>query len=205
MAEFNIMEKLAQFNHDFDCDCIIVDKVFASCQQRECFPEVEVKMSEKKFERIRFRPGFIVPNTLIVTDTETPNFRRVRFTIRVPFQVLDCNGNIIAEGFLPDIYKDIILYIPDARDEFDFRIVVETSSEVLLPPVQTGEDFVFTVGVFIIIKVVGTVQLLVPAFGYCPPPLPCEDFSPEDICEDFLEYAPFPEFFPPQLDCFPEP
>lgn len=208
MAEFNIMEKLTQNNHEFDCDCIIVDKVFASCQQRECFPEVEVEICDKTFGRIRFRPGFIVPNTLIVTDTDTPNFRRVRFTVRIPFQVLDPNGNIIAEDFLPDIFKDIILYIPDARDEFDFRIVVETSSEVLLPPVQTGDKVVFTAGVFIIIKVVGTVQLLIPTFGYCPPPLPCEEFSPQDICEDFLEYAEFPDFFPPQLDgpgCWPEP
>ncbi|CAK7053650.1 hypothetical protein CIW83_07325 [Tissierella sp. P1] len=202
MAEFNIN----QISQELDCDCIIVDKVFASCQQRECFPEIEVEICEKKFERIRFRPGFIVPNTLIVTDTDIPNFRRVRFTIRIPFQILDCNGNIIAEGFLPDIFKDIILYIPDARDEFDFRIVIETSSEVLLPPVQTGDNLIFTAGVFIIIKVVGTVQLLIPTFGYCPPPPPCEEFSPQDICEDFLECAPFPEFFPPQigdLECPP--
>ena len=95
MAEFNIN----QISQELDCDCIIVDKVFASCQQRECFPEIEVEICEKKFERIRFRPGFIVPNTLIVTDTDIPNFRRVRFTIRIPFQILDCNGNIIAEGF----------------------------------------------------------------------------------------------------------
>ena len=54
-----------------DIDCVIVDKVFASCQQRECFPEVEVDIKDcKKFGRIRFRPGFIVPNTLDVTDIE---------------------------------------------------------------------------------------------------------------------------------------
>lgn len=203
MAELNNY----QFNNEFDFDCIIADKVFASCQQRECFPEVEAEICDKTFGRIRFRPGFIVPNTLIVTDTDTPNFRRVRFTVRIPFQVLDPSGTIIAEGFLPDIFKDIILYIPDARDEFDFRIVIETSSELLLPPVQTGDKVVFTVGVFIIIKVVGTVQLLIPTLGYCPPPPPCEEFSPQDICEDFLEYAEFPEFFPPQLgdgECPPQ-
>lgn len=196
MDEFNINE----IRQRFDADCIIVDKVFASCQQRECFPELEVNLGENRiYERIRFRPGFIVPNTLIVTDTATINFRRVRFTVRIPYQVLDANGNIIVEGFLPDILKDIILYIPDARDEFDFRIVVETSSEVLAPPVQTGSNLVFTVGSFIIVKVVGTVQLLIPAYGYCPEPLPCDEFSPTDIC-DIFEFADFPEFFPPQLE-----
>lgn len=73
-------------------DCIIVDKVFASSQQRECFPEIEVDLDEDTFGRIRFRPGFIVPNTLIVTDIEgQPDFRRVRLTVRIPFQVLDTN------------------------------------------------------------------------------------------------------------------
>lgn len=186
-----------------DIDCIIVDKVFASCQQRECFPEVEVEIDDCTFGRIRFRPGFIVPNTLIVTDIEgQPDFRRARFTVRIPFVVLDPNGNIIAEDFLPDIYKDIILYIPDARDEFDFRIVIETQSVVLAPPVQTGDTVTFPVGTFVIVKVVGTVQLLVPAFGYCPEPPECTEFSPTDVCDAF-EFADFPEFFPPQLPTMP--
>ncbi len=186
-----------------DIDCIIADKVFASCQQRECFPEVEVCIDKKTFGSIRFRPGFIVPNTLIVTDIEgQPNFRRVRFTVRIPFVVLDPNGNVIAEGFLPDIFKDIILYIPDARDEFDFRIVIETQSVVLAPPVQTGDNITFPVGTFVIVKVVGTVQLLVPTFGYCPEPPECTEFSPTDVCDAF-EYADFPDFFPPQLPTMP--
>lgn len=188
-----------------DIDCIIVDKVFASCQQRECFPEVEVSLEKKeKFGRVRFRPGFIVPNTLIVTDIEgQPDFRRVRFTVRIPFNVLDPHGNVIKEEFLPDIYKDIILYIPDARDEFDFRIVIETSSAILSPPVQTGDDINFPVGVFVVVKVVGTVQLMIPAFGYCPEPPECTEFSPTDVCDAF-EYEDFPEnFFPPQLDVGP--
>lgn len=184
-----------------DQDCIIVDKVFASCQQRECFPDVEVDIGNKTFDRIRFRPGFIVPNTLIVTDIQNqPNFRRVRFTVRIPFQVIDDNGNVIKEAFLPDIFKDIILFIPDARDEFDFRIVIETRSVLLGIPVVTGNEVNFTVGVFLITKVVGTVQLLIPAFGYCPEPPFCDEFSPEDICETF-DYAEFPDdFFPPQMN-----
>lgn len=184
-----------------DIDCIIVDKVFASCQQRECFTDVEVCIDDENFGHIRFRPGFIVPNTLVVTDLDgQPDFRRVRFTVRIPYNVLSPNGNVISEEYLPDIFKDIILYIPDARDEFDFRIVVETASTVLTPPIQTGDTITFPVGVFVVVKVVGTVQLLIPAFGYCPEPPECTEFSPTDICEAF-EYADFPEnFFPPQLE-----
>lgn len=199
MEDNNINEKVMEVMHEIDCDCIIADKVFASCQQRECFPEVIADLCDKTFGRIRFRPGFIVPNTLIVTDTDTPNFRRVRFTVRIPFQVLDPNGNVIDEDFLPDIFKDIIIFIPDARDEFDFRIVIETKSEVLAPPTVTDGTVIFTVGTFIIVKVVGTVQLLIPTFGYCPEPDPCDEFSPQDICEMF-DYAEFPDFFPCQMN-----
>ena len=196
--------KMLEAMGSIEIDCIIVDKVFASCQQRECFPNIEVNIDDETFGRVRFRPGFIVPNTLIVTDIEgQPDFRRVRFTVRIPFNVLNPNGNVISEDFLPDIYKDIILYIPDARDEFDFRIVIETSSIVLSPPVQTGDKITFPVGVFVVVKVVGTVQLLIPACGYCPEPPECTEFSPTDVCDAF-EYADFPEnFFPPQLENSP--
>lgn len=190
-------KKMTQQFPNLDRDCVIVDKVFASCQQRECFPEVEVDIGDETFGRIRFRPGFIVPNTLRVTDTEEDNFRRVRFTIRIPFQVLAPNGDILEEEFLPDVPKDIIIFIPDARDEFDFRIVVETKSEILAPE-EINDTVVFTVGTYIIVKVVGTVQLQIPVYGYCPTPLPCEEYSPEDICEVFDE-SEFPDFFPIQM------
>ncbi len=207
MKELNKLdvENLGQILEIMDCDCIIVDKVFASCQQRECFPKVEIDLKGKTFENIKFKPGFIVPKTLIVTDIDnTPNFRRVRFTLRIPFEIITTEGKII-EGFLPDILKDIIMFIPDARDEFEFRIVVETSSDKLGQPIQTEDTLTFAAGVFIIVKVVGTVQLLIPTFGYCPPPDPCEEFSPEDICDNF-DYLEFPDFFPPQFeDLYPEP
>ena len=199
MKDLNLDNTVLEMLECFENDCIIVDKVFASCQQRECFPKIEVNLDGKTFKSIRFKPGFIVPGTLTVTDIENrPNFRRVRFTLRIPFEVTTTCGTIIP-GFLPDIFKDIIIFLPDARDEFEFRIVVETSSVLLGQPIQTGKTLTFAVGVFIIVKVVGTVQLLIPTFGYCPEPDPCEEFSPENICDEF-DYSPFPDFFPPQFD-----
>lgn len=200
MDELNIDKKMEELFNWMDCDCIIVDKVFASCQQRECFPQIDIDLDEKTFGDIKFKPGFIVPNTLVITDIENrPHFKRVRFTLRIPFEVLDNKGKVIKKGFLPDILKDIVLFIPDARDEFKFEIVVETSSRLLGQPLQTEKTLTFAVGVFIIIKVVGKVQLLVPTFGYCPEPDPCEEFSPEDICDEF-DYEQFPDFFPPQFE-----
>ncbi|EOC99962.1 hypothetical protein [Caldisalinibacter kiritimatiensis] len=200
-----IMEQ--DLNYITENVCIITDKVYAHCQQRECFPDVEVDLEGKKFESIKFKPGFIVPNTLVVTElTNRPNFKRVRFTLRIPYEITTKEGSVI-EGFLPDILKDIVLFIPDdVRDEFDFRIVVETSSKVLDGVIESDGTINFAVGVFIIVKVVGRVQLLIPAYGFCPEPPECEEFSPDgDICERFFEYEPFPDFFPPQFeDIYPD-
>ena len=173
-----------------EIDCVIVDKVYASCSQRHCIPKVESNIaSGKTFKEIKFKPGFIVPNTLTITDIENrPQFRRVQFTLRVPYEIIYTDGTS-EEKFLSNILKDIVLFIPDARDEFTFEIIIETFSKTLGMPV----------GVFLIVKVVGRVQLLIPTFGFCPEPIECEDFSQKDICDNF-EYEPFPDFFPPQFE-----
>jgi hypothetical protein len=58
---------------------------------------------------------------------------------------------------------------------------------------------VFTVGIYNIIKCELIVQLVIPAFGFCPPPAPCETLG--EPCEVFNAQLP-PAFFPPQLDDF---
>lgn len=180
--------------------CIITDKVYSHCQQRECLLDIEVNLEGKIFSSIKFHEGTVKEGTLVVTDIlGRPNFKRVQFTLEVKYTITTTDGTNI-EGTLPDILKDIVMFIPDdARDEFSFRIVVETSSKIL-EYVQSNGTFIMAVGVFVITKVVGKVQLLIPAFGYCPEPPECEEFSPDgDICERF-DYEPFPEFFPPQFE-----
>ncbi|MCC5911505.1 MAG: hypothetical protein JJT76_13800 [Clostridiaceae bacterium] len=196
---------------EFDQVCIIADKVYAHCQQRECFEEIQVRLPEGgpfEFVDIIFNPGEIIEGTLIITPLpDKPNFSRVKFRVRVTFNARVRNtktGAIInVPGRLPDISKDIVLYIPEARDEFTFEIVLETASKKLTKPYESCGSLVFAAGVFMIIKVVGRVQLLIPEFGFCPEPPPCEEFLPPDVCDDFDE-EDFPEFFPEQLDDYDE-
>ena len=118
-----------------EVDCVIVDKVYSQCQDRKCFPQIEVSTENRTFERIRFAPGYIVPDTLIINDMPNkPHFRRVRFVLRIPYEVFFKEGPTL-RGNLPDIYKDIVMFMPDARDEFEFNIVVESSSNILGQPV----------------------------------------------------------------------
>lgn len=53
-----------------------------------------------------------------------------------------------------------------------------------------------TLGLFIIVKCELKVQLLIPAYGYCPIPDECAGVA-EDACKTFLE-GEVPDFYPPQ-------
>lgn len=196
---------------DFQPVCILADKVYAHCQQRECFEEVAIQLPKGgpfEFVDIKFNPGVIVPGSLTITPIKNrPNFSRVRFRISITYTLKVKNlqtGIIVSlEGVLPEIQKDIVMFIPEARDEFSFDIVIETASQILTDPIVENCELVFAVGVFIIVKVVGRVQLLIPEFGFCPEPPECEDFNGELACIDF-EILPFPEFFPKQFEDIPE-
>ncbi|KAJ52021.1 YVTN family beta-propeller protein [Clostridium tetanomorphum] len=190
--------------------CILANKVFSHCQSRDCQNNVVIEppvgTTFDSIQSVTFGNGTIVPGSLIVTPLdERPNFSRVQFTIDVPVTIKYNNGSTLETSLLP-ISKDIIMFMPKSRDEFNFDIVLETRTNLLNTPIISGEDIVFAAGVFIVIKVVGEVQLLIPAFGYCPEPPECEDYTgpvPEDVCEIFLDFTqtPFPEdFFPPQYE-----
>lgn len=188
------------YKMDFDIqqvrevDCIVVDKVYAQYQARECITQVEVGIKKDSFDGIRFAPGYIVPDTLVINDIPNkPHFRRVRFDLRIPYEIFFKDGTTRQEN-LPEISKDIVMFIPDARDEFEFKIVLETSSNILGQPLIDETNVSFSAGIFMIIKVVGQVQLLVPTFGFCPEPPPAIDFSQEDACDNFENHL-FPVFF----------
>ena len=86
---------------------------------------------------------------------------------------------------------EIIARVLDARIE---RVNCDTSD-----PYDDVCFAVFTVGVYNVIKCELIVQLVIPAFGFCPPPAPCERLG--EPCEIFNAELP-PAFFPPQLDDF---
>lgn len=190
--------------------CVIVEKVFFSCQQRECFPNLVVELpiggGPFTFESITFNNGVILPDSIIITPIPgRPNFARAQFTIQICYTVTVRNaiGTLITiPGCLPDIFKDIVIYYPPTRPEFDFNLRVETRSELLVPAIISGDELLITVGSFVISKLTGLVQLAINAFGYCPEPPFCEEFPTEEPCIDFLNpnLTPFPtDFFPPQL------
>ncbi len=187
-------------------ECIVTDKVFFQCFQRECIPDFEVQLPAEggpfTFVDITFQEGFIVPGTLTITPVENmdPTLNRVTFTLRIPFvvRVRNAEGTIISIDSFVDFFKDDIIRIPENPfDEFSFDIVLETRSEALRVAIL-GSTLVVTIGSLVVIKVVGRVELVVLSLGFCVPDR-CEEFIPQDECEEFLN-LPFTQIFPDQLE-----
>ena len=202
---------VASFLAANESECIIAEKVYASCQQRECFPSFAVILPDGvppfNFISITFGNGVIVQSTIIITPIPSrPNFSRVQFAILIPYtlRLKDSVGQtFILTGNLPDISKDIVMYSPPTRPEFDLSLRVETRTEIVASPIFTSTTVQLALGSFVVTKVTGLVQLLIPSFGYCPEPCECEEFQPQNPCIVFFDtnVTPFPiDFFPPQLD-----
>ncbi|SNT02650.1 conserved repeat domain-containing protein [Anaerovirgula multivorans] len=200
--------KVLDFIPNFKSTCIIVDKVYSHCQQRNCFENITIDISSNSFKRIVFKSGFIMENTLIISNIKNrSNFKRVQFLLRIPFEITTGNQDII-EVYLPDIFKDIILFMPEARDEFSFKIVAETSSKLLRDPTILNNQLSLTAGVFIIIKVVGRVPLFIPALEFCQEFQSINEIynslagtytkNNENLACDPFQFSNSPNFFPVQ-------
>lgn len=183
--------------NDLHISPVMVNKVFSQCKQKHCLNEVNVEIGEDSFKDIVFKPGFILKNTLKIIDYEN-NLKRVRFTLKVPFEIKATKNKII-KGYLPDIEKDILMPFPKARDEFIFNILVETSTKLLGETVKNDNCLSFSVGMFIIIKVVGKVNILIPSYEFVPGPN-CEKICDRSIYDIFNSQEP--DLYPLQRNVF---
>ncbi len=157
-----------------------------------------------------------------------PNFKKliINYVISFYADYIDCNGvnksefyeinrtDVIGKFYCPDSIAQISAnYIPDEPPhDLDAHIIkLEMVAEALDGEiVETEEDLFFldiTLGYFLVVKCELIVQLLVPAYGYCPVPKePCCDEEPEEHpCVRFWN-SPIPKFYPDQnlQPLFPE-
>lgn len=193
-------------------ECILVDKVFDSCLKKVCFDDLEVALPDDIDLNfcdvdIRFENGIIKPGSLKVLESSIlpPDCKRVKLTVLIRFTVIiTCNGRVFEiPGTLPPIDLDVVMFHPDARSEFKFDVLVETQGELLDDSVESGcghnEILKLAIGVFIILKIVGKVQIkLDKQFPYCVPPRDCKDFSEMSPCDDFESHVFPSDFYPDQ-------
>ena|SRR5665648_2473 len=181
--------------------CIIVEKVYDSCLQKECDPAAVVTLPTGgpfTFESATFLNGTV--DNIIVTPIAGTLTARFQFTVEICFflTLLNPGGHLVTIPNLCITFnKDIVLYFPPSPTEFDFNLRVETRSEVLGTPTFTATTIEFAIGSYVISKITGCVQLQIPEYGFCPIPGVCEEFIPFNPCDDFAASTP-PDFFPPQ-------
>ncbi|GAB6087273.1 DUF4183 domain-containing protein [Alkaliphilus crotonatoxidans] len=173
--------RVLDFIKDQKPACVSLKKVFSQCKQRNCFEDVSIDLGNHEFERIQFQPGHIVKGSLTICSlAHRPDFKRITFHLRIPFSVFTRDGTIIS-GNLPDLLKNVVVFIPQTRDELTLDIMVETNTVSLgKPSVQTGQ-LRLSAGISSVIKVIGLMDMLIPSFdlNYIPGP-----------CEDYIEYKP---------------
>ena len=191
--------------------CVWVKKIYDACSQKECeefiFDDLNIP-TDVPLANLEVT-CHVIPNSEAFRDWSiTPidggplGLVKVTVCAELEFRVYDVNNpsNYALTQEEVCFFKEVILFAPDP---VKMQVLVESIFECLT---ATGEivngNFVVTaiVGAFIIVKTGLKVQLLIPAYGFCPVPPECEELG--DLCDQFLQ-RPFPSFFPPQIDDFP--
>lgn len=221
--DFNSIEEISADDikvlQDENYACIYVDKVFDHCWQKECLENFFIPSpndGECEFKFIKFGQGEIVGEPEVKRSyggssaANVNNGSLVTYKYKIPFKaVFKCHHKFEeVEGYIED-EKTVTMYIPYARKDFPFRFIIETQTEKLDGTQVMNEDggVTLTIGIIIVTKLIGKVQLAVAVREdeFCIPPRECNGIAPVDLCEEFLEedftgegFYPSPDFQPPE-------
>jgi hypothetical protein len=149
---------------------------------------------------------------------KNPSYKKVIVSLVISFYAdfIDYDGHtqsefyeinrteIIPKLYCPDSIAQISAsFVPNGKScDLDSEIVklemVAKCLEGVFNKDDAGNNVLdITLGFHLIVKCELIVQLLIPAYGYCPVPNQCEEEPEEDPCEKF-EKDPAPKFFPDQ-------
>ena len=185
--------------------CIQVNKVYDACLQQESFPNTQVVLpalsGTAPYTFISLRNSISqgnVENLSVTRLSDRPNCARVQADILIPVQVnySDATGTEYLSTGSISVHKDVILYVPDdSIIPYSIEATVGAIS-VIGTLVTTGDTATLTadVCISIITRVIATVDLLVPAFGFTEIP-PCEEYA-DEACDNFFCLP----LFPPQME-----
>lgn len=217
--------------------CIEVPKVFDQCLIKRCLvyaegPDTTTTDCELRSDPLINPKRYISSRdfkiTLLFVDKiplkNNPDFKKIVLHYLISFYAdyIDCDGRTKSEFF--EINRiDVIgkFYCPDSisqstttleeelcdKNIIKLEMVADALNGEILTDEHGDEVLDITLGYYIVVKCELIVQLLIPAYDYCPVPrVPCEEEPEEDPCEIF-ERAPVPKFYPDQNlePLFPDP
>ncbi|MBZ9692016.1 MULTISPECIES: hypothetical protein [unclassified Clostridium] len=148
-----------------------------------------------------------------------PGFKKIVISYKISFysDYIDANGvnqseffeinrtDVIGKFYCPDSIAQISAsFVPVQNAEdldsniIKLEMVADALDGELVEDEKCNDVLDITLGYYIVVKCELIVQLLIPAYDYCPVPKePCQEEPEEDPCERF-EKAPIPKFYPDQ-------
>ncbi len=181
--------------------CVEVNKVFDACIKQTQEEGLQLTLTNLTPTTPSYPLTFISAKSIGTTGTITnlqidrlqdrPNFARVQATITIPVEVLFVDAdNVEGKGTSTvTMQQDVIMFVPEPSIiPYTVNSVVSlVSSQGVY---QQDNNFVISACVTLILKIVMTVDLLMPSYGYCNIP-PCQDYS-QEVCAGFFELPLFP-------------
>ncbi|WP_368243988.1 hypothetical protein [Clostridium tertium] len=207
--------------------CIEVPKVFDQCLIKRCLvycggPDTNTTDCELRSDPLVDPKRYISSrdfNITLLSVEKIPikgkrGFKKVVLNYMISFYAdyLDCDGktksefyeinrtDVIGKFYCPDSISQISASTDLDEDSNIIRLemVAEALHGEILKDKNGNEVLDITLGYYIVVKCELLVQLLIPAYDYCPvPKVICEDEPDEDPCEIF-DKAPIPKFYPDQ-------
>lgn len=183
--------------------CIQVDKVFDACIRQTQIDGVNLALADLTPANPALPLTFIsarstssnatVTNLQVDRLPDRQRFARVQATLTVPVEVLytDANGVAGSATSTMTFTQDVIMYVPEPSIiPFDVIAVVSVVAPDGVYVDGTTPSFTVSGCVTIIMKVVMTVELLVPSYGY--PLIPqCQEYA-QDVCSGFFDLPIYP-------------
>ncbi len=185
------------------CDkvCVQVKKVFDACLRQGQEDNVTVTLQSVTPANPTYPLTFVSARSIKtlaeITSLQVDplpdrqNCSRVQITYTVPVEVVYTDANGVEGKGVANISlsQDVILYVP-APSIMPYE--VEAIVSVVSPEgvYVSNNTFSVTFCTTSIIKIVMTVELLIPAYGYANIP-PCQEYT-QEVCSGFFELPLFP-------------
>ncbi len=175
--------------------CVQVKKIYDACSQIRCIevfldPEIECTPHDIPVEIVECKIKNFVINTSLTQIQEFPPLVRILVSYSYDVVVTYLTECGATKKVCEEVSrtKNVVLFGTE-----EMQVIVEKVIKCLGCDI-IDEEIRCEVGEFFVIKTGLEVQLLIPAYGFCPTPPECEELPTR--CEEFLEKPP--PLFPPQ-------
>ncbi len=184
--------------------CIQTKKVFDACLKQASYEMVTITLTDVNPANPTLPLTFVsgrssavlaeVTNLSVTRLQSRPRYGRIEADLVIPIKInyTDATGAAgVGTGTLT-LHEDVVLMLPEASV---MPYQVEAAVSVIVPngtydSVTGGYTFIVTTCVSAILKIVITVELIIPTYGYAIIP-PCQEYN-DEVCSGFFDLPLFP-------------